>query len=92
MLYTDTERDGLEEIYRLESEYPDFRPLEIAGHPAVQATAGGADEFSCGIYVGLSDSQYLNILAQRAAGVEEDLCMKAEKVAELALSNIPGEA
>jgi len=77
---------ALDGIYLLRGTTATFTPLEVAGHPAVRADAGGA---FCSIYVGIADYQGVAVEADTAGRPRADACAPSRRMAEMILSNLP---
>lgn len=77
---------ALDGIYLLRGTTKTFEPMEIAGHPAVRADAGGAD---CTIYVGIANYQGVAVGADTAGRPRADACAPSRRMAEMILSNLP---
>ncbi|MBB5923917.1 hypothetical protein FHR81_004990 [Actinoalloteichus hoggarensis] len=82
---------GLSNIYGQRDEYADFREFEIAGHPALQATRAVWGEGYCGIFIGLSDDQYLALRSSRGLDQPDTTnpCEQAVRLAEAVVPGIP---
>ncbi|WP_083690891.1 DUF3558 domain-containing protein [Actinoalloteichus sp. GBA129-24] len=82
---------GLSNIYGQRDQYADFREFEIAGHPALQATRAVWGDGYCGIFIGLSDDQYLSFRSSRGLDQPDTMnpCEQAVRLAEAVVPGIP---
>jgi len=81
--------DGLDQAYRAKNNFESFEPSEVDGYPAVRVDFATQ---SCGLIVGVSDEQTLNMeltrVSSKAPG-KGDPCGFAESVMGDVLKNLP---
>lgn len=81
--------DGLDRAYRAKANFENFQPSEVDGYPAVRVNFAAQ---SCGLIVGVSDDQTLNMELTRVspdAPGKGDPCGFAESIMSDVLTNLP---
>ena len=78
-----TYRDG-------KAQFPDYRELTIAGHPAVRANKGDpAKDGFCRVQVGTKEGQVLEAFSDTNPGSGVDPCGLAQQALEASVSGLP---
>jgi len=86
--YVDPENDILSGTYWDKGSYQVFEEIEVGGLPAVQVLYA-PDSASCGIVVGLADTQGLDIDYTVLRSGKGDPCGEGRKAAEAIVGNLP---
>ncbi|MGI8797953.1 MAG: DUF3558 domain-containing protein [Pseudonocardia sp.] len=86
-LDTEPTRKGLTSLYSRRAGYPLFEPLQIDGYPAVHAELVISED--CTIYVGLSDTQVLDVRTGAPALRGQDSCSITKRAISAMLTNLP---
>lgn len=84
---TEPGRQGLTGTYSRRSGYALFEPLEIDGYPAVRAEL--VDTGDCTIYLGLSDTQVVDV-STISSGLK-DTCSITKRAISAMLTNLPSQ-
>jgi len=83
----DTTRHGLSETYLRRNNYQHFEPREIDGYPAVDAqTSFNAED--CYTFVGIADSQQLNINVDNRQA-DKPACERLDEIVKMIIGNLP---
>jgi hypothetical protein len=80
---------GIAQVYSTKTKFDSFQQTTIAGYPAVQVDK---QEISCGLFVGVSDTQVLQLTVFVDGQSNPDYhnpCAFAPKVASAVLGNLP---